>query len=228
MTPLLSLLSDSNQRPADYKAAALANWAKEANFQVGENRTPDSFVPGEKCYQLHYYLINNLGQPWGFEPLPLHSQCLMLPMTPAGPYNIFVGIARLERATTASQMQHSNQLNYIPNCENLFTRFMNILSILYCSYPFYRLFIFTSLKQLHVSSAHYLISPASWWRDSNPQFLHSKCRVLTNSITPWNYVEQGRRIELPYRAWQARIITVILTLHNLYVWRDSNPQPLAS
>ena len=228
MTPLLSLLSDSNQRPADYKAAALANWAKEANFQVGENRTSDSFIPGEKWYQLHYYLINNLGQPWGFEPLPLHSQCLMLPITPAGPYNIF---CRVDRARTCDHIIPNDafyQLNYYPNCENLFTRFMNILSILYCSYPFYRLFIFTSLKQLHVSSAHYLISPASWLRDSNPQFLHSKCRVLTNSITPWNYVEQGRRIELPYRAWQARIITVILTLHNLYTWRDSNPQPLAS
>ena len=27
----LSLLSDSNQRPRDYKSRALANWAKEAN-----------------------------------------------------------------------------------------------------------------------------------------------------------------------------------------------------
>lgn len=32
-----------------------------------------------------------------------------------GHIKYFVGIARLERATTASQMQHSNQLNYIPN-----------------------------------------------------------------------------------------------------------------
>ena len=30
VTALLSLLSDSNQRPRDYKSRALANWAKEA------------------------------------------------------------------------------------------------------------------------------------------------------------------------------------------------------
>ena len=30
VTALLSLLSDSNQRPLDYKSRALANWAKEA------------------------------------------------------------------------------------------------------------------------------------------------------------------------------------------------------
>ena len=30
----LSLLSDSNQRPRDYKSRALANWAKEANGQA--------------------------------------------------------------------------------------------------------------------------------------------------------------------------------------------------
>ena len=30
----LSLLSDSNQRPRDYKSRALANWAKEAGGQA--------------------------------------------------------------------------------------------------------------------------------------------------------------------------------------------------
>ena len=30
----VSLLSDSNQRPRDYKSRALANWAKEANFSA--------------------------------------------------------------------------------------------------------------------------------------------------------------------------------------------------
>lgn len=79
--------------------------------------------------------------------------------------------------------------------------------------PFLSFVHFHFLEAIACSGA-LLNIPASGWRDSNPQFLHSKCRVLTNSITPWNYVEQGRRIELPYRAWQARIITVILTLHN--------------
>ena len=35
----LSLLSDSNQRPRDYKSRALANWAKEANTFEVERKT---------------------------------------------------------------------------------------------------------------------------------------------------------------------------------------------
>ena len=35
---LLSLLSDSNQRPRDYKSRALANWAKEAGGQLAVSR----------------------------------------------------------------------------------------------------------------------------------------------------------------------------------------------
>ena len=43
----LSLLSDSNQRPRDYKSRALANWAKEAGWASCSYRTATTFCP---CY----------------------------------------------------------------------------------------------------------------------------------------------------------------------------------
>ena len=57
-TPLtfgLSLLSDSNQRPRDYKSRALANWAKEAIF-TAVFRTREGQVV--KRLQSYYLFLN--------------------------------------------------------------------------------------------------------------------------------------------------------------------------
>ena len=40
---ILSLLSDSNQRPRDYKSRALANWAKEAGWVSSLHRAATTF-----------------------------------------------------------------------------------------------------------------------------------------------------------------------------------------
>ena len=44
---ILSLLSDSNQRPRDYKSRALANGAKEARWASCSYRVATTFCP---CY----------------------------------------------------------------------------------------------------------------------------------------------------------------------------------
>ena len=62
----LSLLSDSNQRPRDYKSRALANWAKEARWESNLHRAATTSVPllrsspggfrGSKPYRTFPYL----------------------------------------------------------------------------------------------------------------------------------------------------------------------------
>ena len=54
-----SLLSDSNQRPRDYKSRALANWAKEA-FPSFRNLQPLCFLRLSGCKFSYYFLITKL------------------------------------------------------------------------------------------------------------------------------------------------------------------------
>ena len=75
---ILSLLSDSNQRPRDYKSRALANWAKEAIsedpiFRAEDGaQTRDPQLGRLVLYQLSYFrshsispLLNALAHPCG-------------------------------------------------------------------------------------------------------------------------------------------------------------------
>ena len=86
-----SLLSDSNQRPRDYKSRALANWAKEAWLFLrraeNETRTRDPNLGKVMLYQLSYF--RNLSSPWGNRTPLARMKILSTNRYTNGPFFIF-------------------------------------------------------------------------------------------------------------------------------------------
>ena len=119
---LLSLLSDSNQRPRDYKSRALANWAKEANTFKVERKTRlelATLTLARLCST--NWAISAGCSPWGNRTPLARMKILSTNRYTNGPSFVvlpkqylfnFAVWTGLEPATPCVTGRYSNQLNY--------------------------------------------------------------------------------------------------------------------
>ena len=115
-----SLLSDSNQRPRDYKSRALANWAKEANscsrLEVGKE-------PIVKRLQRYYLFFNRQNFWLFFSTIPvfllmfrkLHFHCVNNQIN-----TLFKGVTSLRYKKALSRHIHRDTCFFIERCCRLY------------------------------------------------------------------------------------------------------------
>ena len=110
----LSLLSDSNQRPRDYKSRALANWAKEANtFKVErKTRLELATLTLARLCSTNWAISAGFVVRGGIEPPLQEWKSWVLTDIRTDLEAVWTG---LEPATPCVTGRYSNQLNYHTN-----------------------------------------------------------------------------------------------------------------